>query len=536
MKKGQGCVRTVRVPVPRLGNNIADVERLKGVLRAELETGRVLVSLAAVKALPALLRRCDHRVKVVLSRESFGGSGGSSGGSLGDSSGGDFSWWNITGIQEPDAKEPVCGVALDMGTTRLVARLMDLETGQTLGEQGFDNPQIPIAPDVLARIHHAGKPGGLEELRSALIDSINQSVQILCKEAGCGVESVYSMACAGNTVIAHLFMGVDPLNIIREPYIPAVNVPGTLDASALGLCLNKAARVFVFPNIGSYFGGDLVAGILFSGIHKNENPSILVDVGTNAEVVLGTEEWLIACAGAAGPALEGGMSKMGMMAGPGVIDRIAIDPVTCELKVHTIGDEPAIGICGSAMIDLAAGLFLSKMMDIRGKFVQERCGDRLFKDMGIDTFVLVSSEESGTKSPITLSQVDLNSLTSSKAAMYSILQVMVEHTAGMSFEDLEHFYVAGTFGSFIDPGSAISIGMLPDIPMDRFKVLGNSSLEGAALLMNNPDFLDEIEVIRQRLTYVELNVNQEFMNIFSGAKFYPHTDRSRFPSVTGYLR
>ncbi|MDY0220821.1 MAG: ASKHA domain-containing protein [Desulfobacterium sp.] len=515
MNKGQGCVRIVTVPLPRLGNNIGDVERLIGVSKEELETDRVAISLEAMKALPALLRRCNHRIKLILSKESSG--------------------WNITGVQDPDAEEAVWGIALDMGTTRLVARLMDLETGRTLGEQGFDNPQIRIAPDVLARIHHAGRPGGLEELKSVLIHSINHSVRTLCEGAGCGVESVYSMVCAGNTAISHFFMGVDPSNIIREPYIPAVNVPGTLDARYLGLCINPGARVFVFPNIGSYFGGDLVAGILFSGIHKKENPSILVDVGTNAEVVLGTKEWLIACAGAAGPALEGGMSKMGMMAAPGVIDRVAIDPVSCGIKVHTIGDEPAVGICGSAMIDLAAGLFSSGMMDIRGKFARERCADRLVQEGGMDTFVLVPAEESGTGSPITLSQVDLNSLTSSKAAMYSILQIMVEHTAGMSFGDLDHFYVAGTFGSFIDPGSAISIGMLPDIPMDRFKVLGNSSLEGAALLMNNPDLLDEIEIIRQRLTYVELNVNQEFMNIFSGAKFYPHTDRSRFPSVTGYL-
>lgn len=515
MNKGQGCVRIVKVPVPRLGNNIADVERLAGVLKEELATGRVSISLEVMKGLPLLLRRCNHRVKLILFREAWG--------------------WKVAGVKAPDAEEPVCGVALDMGTTRLVARLIDLETGQALGELGFDNPQIRIAPDVLARIHHAGKPGGLEELRSVLIDSINSCVETLCKGAGCGVESVYSMACAGNTAITHLFMGIDPSNIIREPYIPAVNFPGTLDARDLGLCLNPGAGVFIFPNIGSYFGGDIVAGILFSGLHTKENPSILVDVGTNAEVVLGTKEWLIACAGAAGPALEGGMSKMGMMAGPGVIDRVAIDPLSCEIKVHTIGDEPAVGICGSAMIDLAAGLFLSGMMDIRGKFVLERCADRLVQEAGIDTFVVVPAKESETGFPITLSQVDLNSLTSSKAAMYSILQVMVEHTAGMSFEDLEHFYVAGTFGSFIDPGSAISIGMLPDIPMDRFKVLGNSSLEGAALFMNNPDLLDEIEIIRQRLTYVELNVNQEFMNIFSGAKFYPHTDRSRFPSVTGYL-
>ena len=219
---------------------------------------------------------------------------------------------------------------------------------------------------------------------------------------------------------------------------------------------------------------------------------------------------------------------MGMTAGAGVIDRVKIDPLTREIKVHTIGDKPAVGLCGSGMIDLAAGLFLSGMMDIRGKFSKDRCGEYLMNEDGIDIFVLVPEKDSGIKAPITLSQVDLNSLTSSKAAMYSILQVIVEHTAGLNFDDLEYFYVAGTFGSFIDPVSAISIGMLPDIPLERFKVLGNSSLDGAARVLGDPDLFDEIEIIRQKLTYVELNVNQEFMNIFSGAKFYPHTDLSRF--------
>ncbi len=511
MNRVEGGVRVVQVPVPCLGNNIADVERLAAALEKTLGTDRVSVPLGVVKRLPALLRRFNHTLKVLVFKDSRG--------------------WRIINVQAPDSTDPMCGVALDIGTTRLVARLMDLETRETLGEKGFDNPQICIAPDVLARIHHARDPEGLEALRRVLIDSVNHSVSELCDRAGLKVESVDFMVCAGNTAMTHLFLGIDPSNIIREPYIPAINVPGILDARELGLCLNPLAGVFIFPNIGSYFGGDLVAGILFAGIHTNENPSIMVDVGTNAEVVLGTRDWLIACAGAAGPALEGGMSKMGMTAGPGVIDRVKIDPVSCAIKVHTIGDEPAMGLCGSAMIDLAAGLFLSGMMDIRGKFSPERCAGHLVCDQGIDTLVLVPATESGTNAPITLSQVDLDSLTSSKAAMYAILQVIVEHTAGLRFDELEHFYVAGTFGSFIDPLSAISIGMLPDIPMDRFKVLGNSSLGGAARLLADPDLFDEIETIRQKLTYVELNVNPAFMNIFSGAKFYPHTDRSRFPRV-----
>ncbi len=262
----------------------------------------------------------------------------------------------------------------------------------------------------------------------------------------------------------------------------------------------------------------------------------MVDVGTNAEIVVGNRDWLIACAGAAGPALEGGVSKMGMTAGPGVIDKVWIDPATRNLCVHTIDGRKPVGICGSGMIDLAASLFLSERIDIRGKFSQSACKEQLFKRDGINYFMLVDENHSATGEAICLSQVDLDSLTSSKAAMYTILEVIVKNTAGLEFEDLAKFYVAGTFGSFINPVSAISIGMLPDIPVEIFEVLGNSSLGGAKLLLKNTNAFERIMKIRQSITYIELNVNQEFMNMFSGARFYPHTDSSRFLSIKNKIQ
>ncbi|MBU3951442.1 MAG: DUF4445 domain-containing protein, partial [Proteobacteria bacterium] len=316
------------------------------------------------------------------------------------------------------------------------------------------------------------------------------------------------------------------------PYIPCVNILDTLLAREVGLDIHPCGLLFLFPNIGSYFGGDLVAGILFAGLDKKQAPCLMVDVGTNAEIVVGSRDWLIACAGAAGPALEGGVSKMGMTAGPGVIDRVTLDPSTRKMCIHTIEEKKPVGICGSGMIDLAAALFVSGRIDIRGKFSETACGNQLRKEDGLLSFVLVDRANSGTGRDIVLTQVDLNSLTSSKAAMYTILEVIVKNTAGLEFEALETFYVAGTFGSFINPDSAISIGMLPDIDRSRFQVLGNSSLGGAALLLLDTTAHDRIMEIRQSITYIELNVNQEFMNMFSGAKFYPHTDRSRFPSVS----
>jgi uncharacterized 2Fe-2S/4Fe-4S cluster protein (DUF4445 family) len=330
--------------------------------------------------------------------------------------------------------------------------------------------------------------------------------------------------------MTHLFIGLNPHFMIREPYIPVSNSPGVIRASELGLMINPEARALIFPNVGSYFGGDLIAGILFSGLHRREKISILVDVGTNAEVVLGNRNWLVACAGAAGPALEGGVTKMGMMAGKGVIDKIAIDPSTGQFTIHTIENEPPIGICGSGLIDLAAQLFLSGMIDIRGKLTGFKNGDRIREIEGMLHVTIVPAEKSATGVELTISQADLDSLSRSKAAMYTILETIAD-AVGVRLTELSTFYVAGTFGSYINPSSAISIGMLPDLPLNRYTALGNSSLEGASLALTNSSCIDEITEIRDRITYVELNVNHDFMNRFSAAKFFPHTDPSLFPSV-----
>ncbi|MCF8077332.1 MAG: ASKHA domain-containing protein [Desulfotignum sp.] len=506
-----GYVRTIELTTPALGNNTADVQRLEQVLKRALNTGYVHIPWHLAGDLSAQLREWHWQVKAVLfkDRRSF----------------------KVVALLDPKDPGPVLGAAVDIGTTRMVIALIDLETGMKLGETGFDNPQADIGPDVLTRIHHARTPAGREALQCLAVDTLNQHLARLCKENNQTPDRVFLVAGAGNTAMTHLFAGLPAFGIIQEPYIPCTNIPDTLDAADLGLAVHPGGQVFLFPNIGSYFGGDLLAGILAADLDQKDDPCIMVDVGTNAEIVLGNKDWLMACAGAAGPALESGVSQMGMTAKPGVIDRVRVDPETRDLVIHTIDDEPAVGICGSGMIDLAAALFVSGRIDIRGKLVPEACGDRLIDEDSIAAFELVAAKDSGTGQAICLSQVDLNSLTSAKAAMYTILEVIVSQTAGLSFSDLARFYVAGTFGSFINPKSAITIGMLPDIPLDRFQVLGNTSLKGAKQVLTDPAAFDRVMAIRDTITYIELNVNQGFMNLFSGAKFYPHTDTSRFPSV-----
>jgi uncharacterized 2Fe-2S/4Fe-4S cluster protein (DUF4445 family) len=509
-KNSTPWIQTVSLETPSLKDNTADAERLIQALRFRLKTPAIKIDLDLLKTLPTVLRHSRFNVRCVLFKEK--------------------QHWVLIGITDAEEASPVAGLAVDLGTTRVVLRLLDLATGATLAESAFDNPQEKIGPDILVRIHFAEKEKGLNELNEQIVSGLNSAIARLCESQKLEPEHIYALAVAGNTTMTHLFMGLNPRWIIREPYIPAVNAPGVMKAQALGLQVHPRARVLIFPNIGSYFGGDLIAGILFSEIYKTSRTGILVDVGTNAEVVLGNKNWLIACAGAAGPALEGGVTRMGMTAGPGVIDQISLETDTLGFNIHTIDDLPPKGICGSGVIDLAARLFQAGMIDVRGKLVPAVCGSRVKKINGQLHLVVVPAEGPDTGSDLTISQADLDSLIRSKAAMYTILETITA-SVGIAPQDLEFFYVAGTFGSFINPASAITIGMLPDLPLDRYKPLGNSSLAGAALALQSDKYHDEIDQIRDRITYLELNVNQDFMNRFSAAKFLPHTNTALFPSV-----
>jgi uncharacterized 2Fe-2S/4Fe-4S cluster protein (DUF4445 family) len=505
-----GWVQKTKLSIPSLKDNTADTDRLIQGLKPLLGTDNIAVDLGLMKALPDILRTADYHIRCILFKD-----GGR---------------WGVSGILPANDPAPILGMAVDLGTTRVVLRIVDLTDGRHLAESSFDNPQLAIGPDILTRIHHADTPDGQTYLQNLIVTGLNEQTALLCAACGYSITDIYQMAIAGNTAMTHLFMGLDPRWIIREPYIPVVNRPGTHQASRLGLQLNPNARVFIFPNIGSYFGGDLIAGILYAGLDQQEETAILVDVGTNAEVVLGNKNWMIACAGAAGPALEGGAASMGMMAGPGVIDRVVIDPKTHHLDIHTIADLLPVGICGSGLIDLAAQLFLCGMLDIRGKFASAACGNRLKDIDGLKHFVVADMSEAAVDHDLSISQADIDSLIRSKAAMYTILETLTA-SVGMAPRDLTRFYVAGTFGSFINPVSAISIGMIPDLPLNCYHTLGNSSLGGATRFLESRDLFEEIDRIQGSITYLELNVNQDFMNRFSAAKFLPHTNPSLFPSV-----
>jgi len=504
-----------QMATPSLQDNRGDVDRLLDGLRKALAGDEVAIDFKMAKRIPSTLREHGYEVQAVLYKGAYS--------------------WHLVALFPAAFDTPIYGLAVDLGTSTVVIRVLDLTTGEIKDERSFLNPQVEVGQDILARIHFASKEKGLAKLQRSLAEKLNEDITQLAQRNNIRTVSFVGMSVSGNTVMTHLFLGLDPFWLCREPYIPAINRPELIKANELGVAVNPESPVMVMPNVGSYFGGDLISGILASRMTHQAEISILVDVGTNAEVVLGNREWLMGCAGAAGPALEGGVAQMGMMAGPGVIDKVTIDPATGEFRMRTIENRPPVGICGSGLIDLVAQLFLAGMIDLRGKYVESRCGKRLKEVDGVNHFVLVFPQDSATGSDLTLSQPDIDALIRSKAAMYTILTT-ITRMINVSLRDIRNFYIAGTFGSYIDPKSAITLGMLPDLALETYKPLGNTSLAGATETLLSATAREEIYKIRDRVTYIELNVNQEFMNLFSAAKFIPHTDRSLFPSVKEWSR
>ena len=382
------------------------------------------------------------------------------------------------------------GVALDVGSTHLQASLHDLADGSQLAKGTCLNPQTQVGADILTRIHAAAQPGGGQRLHLMLVDAAAKVIAGMCAQAGRKVDEVAGLVAAGNTTMTHFFLGLDVQSIPREPYIPLVNRPSPFYAQDIGLKLAPATVGWALPNVGSYFGGDLVAGIVAADLHQREDLALLVDVGTNAEVVLGNREWLVACAGAAGPALESGVAKMGILAQPGAIEGVKIDPVTYEptLKIIPALDGQAVrpkGLCGSGLLQLLAQLYLTRIMDMRGKF---RTYDhpRIFESEEGWAYIVATAQESATGEPIYVDEVEIDILLRSKAAMYTILSTVLKEV-GLEFSDLSAFFVAGAFGNVIDPDTAITLGMLPDLPRERFIPLGNSSLAGCRKLLLEPE-------------------------------------------------
>jgi uncharacterized 2Fe-2S/4Fe-4S cluster protein (DUF4445 family) len=500
----------LKIPPPNLGDNTAEIDRLKRQIRNETGIESLTLPFVQIPSWTSVLREAAYQVTATVAMTP--------------------PLCPIIHLEPGDTGRRNFGLAVDLGTTRMAFQLWDLARGELLAETSSENPQTRYGADILTRIHFAESPANLRELQACVIAEINRTLERLGKECLVSPQEILALALAGNTTMTHLFLGLNPASICREPYIPILNTIEPLTAQDLGLNLHPQAVIYVFPNVGSYLGGDVLAGILNSKLHQQKALSILVDVGTNAEVVFGNADWLIGCAGAAGPALEGGVAQMGMVADEGAIEKVHIDPQTKELTYALIGQGPPKGICGSGLIDLTAEMFMAGLLDIRGKFNLKTPTERWILLDGQPAYLLVPGEATGDHRPIVLTQVDLDILMRSKAAMYTILTTLVQ-SVGFTLKDVEHFFVAGAFGNHIDPRRAIILGLLPDLPPERYVPLGNTSLKGAADLLLDFQKMEDMKQIAAKITYLEMNVNQDFMNRFSAARFIPHTDTSLFPSV-----
>ena len=405
-------------------------------------------------------------------------------------------------------------IALDLGTTNLVALLYDNLAQKDVLVKSLENPQIAFGSDILTRMHHAMSGPRRDDVYRVLIDGINSLSSALCGEAGIEKRDIHAVTAAGNTVMSHFFLGLDVGTIPVDPFVPVVRTPGFFTARELSLDINPEAVVYVFPNAGSYVGGDITAGILASGMFRSERPSVLIDAGTNAEVVIGGSEWMIVGAGAAGPALEEGICRIGKRAGKGVVYDFEIRNRNISCK--TFGEEKPEGICGSGMVSLLHELHAAGMIDRKGTLIP---GEHVAELEG-ETALAIACE---AHEPLVITQSELHSFMRSKAAMFTLLLVL-SRSVGVSFRDIASVYVSGALGTGIDPKKAAGIGMLPAWPPELVKPLGNSSLEGCRMLLRDSGLAETANAIVGRITYKHMHDDPEFMREFPGAVFLPHTN------------
>lgn len=502
----------LELPEPTLDDHTDDLSRLYRALGAKVRLDPPRISLELIQTLPGILREKDWRVTV----------------SLADIKG----CTEIVNIEPGWDCKRYYGLALDIGTTTVVAHLVDLESGESLGVEGTYNKQAIFGDDVISRIIYAVEHRkGLQRLQKKIIDTINDLIDILVRDHHVDYEDIWYITCGGNTTMTHLFLAIDPQFIRLEPYVPTINSMLPIKASDLGIKANPRAMVYCLPGAASYVGGDITAGAEVIGIDRQDKLTLLIDVGTNGEMVLGNNEWLVACACSAGPSFEGGGILHGMRAMNGAIERVRVKPGTLDVYWETIGNKRPLGICGSGLIDCLATLREAGVIDRSGNFLPLPANDRITTIDGERTFILVPAEESGTGKDVTISEADIKNLIRSKAAIFAGVQTMLK-MVGLPLTAIEQVYIAGGFGRYINLADAIKIGMFPDLPLEKYKYIGNSSVMGAKRILLSREARDNAEKLAEKITYLELSVGNEFMEEFVSALFIPHTDLSLFPSVT----
>ncbi len=436
----------------------------------------------------------------------------------------------VTDLEPGDTTAHLYGAAVDLGSTTVVLRLMDTVTGETLAETTRRNGQRAYGDEILSRIFYAkDSPERRAELQAVTAETIRALLEEACAAAGLTADDISAMVVSGNTVMTHFLLGLDTFCLFHTPFCPVLSRPGTVEAERLGLGFRGA--VYCFPATANYLGGDIISGLLHTGLTQREETSLFLDIGTNGEMVLGNREYLIGGAGAAGPALEGGISASGMRAKEGAVDAVIIE--NGALRCSVIGGGKPRGICGSGIVDLLAQMLLAGWIDRAGTLQSEK-SSRIRTLEGRLVVVYADETESATGKPLYFAQEDIRQFTETKAAAYTMVAVLLD-TAGLTLDQVDRIYLAGAFGRHLNLESAITIGLYPDAPREKFRVVGNSSLEGACELLRGGVSPEEADRVAQEIYYLEFAMQETFVEEMRAATFYPHTDLALYPTVAAKL-
>ena len=503
-------------PPPSPEDNVSDYERIVRTLRVDHGISPVTADLRLLRELPIQARGDDWKITASIMHEKIPGS--------------DVGFFRLFRVSPGHAEGPPTAVAVDIGTTSLWGELINLENGAVLARASRYNPQISMGDDVISRIVFALKKDGLEKLQQQVTNGLNEIIDEVLAAGKQSRESVQYMVAAGNTVMTHLFLGLYPKFLRESPYVPAAQNVGPALASDLGINLPHESLVMLFPGVASYVGGDIVSGVLANGMWDSDEMTLFIDIGTNGEIVAGNRELLMTASCSAGPAFEGGGLEYGMRAAPGAIEGVLIDPETLEPMIKTMDAKPAAGICGSGVINIISQMLKIGILDRNGKFAHGLRTDRIREGRSGHEYIVCKAAESGINQDIVLTEVDLDNILRAKAAMFSGYTCLLDKI-GLKVDDLDRVIIAGAFGSFINLEHAVTIGLLPDIPREKFRFIGNASLKGARLACTDANLLERSREIARSMMNVELSEDPSYMDNFMAALFFPHTRVELFPSV-----
>jgi len=506
----------VRITPPTLQDNVSDMARVARDLSRQHCISKVTPTLRSLRQLPGALRKKPWDVTALIERCDL------------DSTARPSRLLDVW--PSDDRPEALHGLAIDIGTTTVAIYLVNLGTREVLDHATAYNSQIDCGEDVISRIIYARQPGHLAELQRHVIATINALIDEMLTRQSFPPESVVRATVAGNTTMLQLYLAIEPQYIRLEPYVPVARHFAPLRASELGLHMHPEGLVDCLPVVGAYVGADITAGVLRSRMSEEESLSLFIDIGTNGEMVLGNRDWLIACACSAGPAFEGSGATSGTRAVRGAIEEVWIDPRTLEPTWHTIGGAPPVGICGSGMVSLIGEMVITRVIDRGGHVKPHRSSNRIREGEGGMEYVVTRAENAGVRRDIVLTETDIQNVLRAKAAIYAGMTVLAD-SVGLSMADVQRIIIGGGFGQHLDVEKAIQIGLLPDMPWERFLYLGNTSVQGAYLALTCRQHRAMVDALAEKMTYLELSADNRFMDAFTSALFLPHTDETLFPSV-----